>query len=968
MMYLDSFRVMSRVGGALLVVILVGCTSGGAKDATDTIAPQAPGSLQASVASATQINLTWTASSDSGGSGLAGYFVYRDGGSTPINAQQVVVTSYSDSGLAASSTHSYVVRAIDGAGNYSAASNTASATTQSSPDVTPPSAPTGLTATAASSSQINLSWIASSDTGGSGIAGYLVFRDGGATAINPQLIAATSYSDTGLAASSTHSYVVRAVDGASNVSSASAQAQATTQAMSQTIGLDSRPSNTSCIAGAPPSSGGTTTSVQLENIYPNLPVFQFPIAMMQAPNNATRWYVVEKAGRIKMFADSPSVASVTTVLDITGRVNVNIADALDERGLLGLAFHPDFANSRRIYVNYVHAAEAAGYRDTSRISEFTLSGDGITFDANSERVILRVHQPADNHNGGNLMFGPDGYLYIGMGDGGDANDDHDLPTPSSDGNAQNLRVLLGKMLRINVNGATGTTPYSIPADNPFAGNALCNAGGISSQSCPEIFAWGLRNPWRWSFDGNTGELWVGDVMQGENEEINVVVRGGNYGWPCKEGNGAFTNNPVPGVCSGLTMIDPIAQTQRGSGGNSVTGGYVYRGPTTGDVNGKYIFADFGSGFIAAVDRTQSPSATINCGSNTAACRTLRAPDYAENISSFAQSPAGELYALRYGAGRVARLAFSQTGGAGGSAIPTSLLATGCVDTNSPTQPASGLIPYAPNAPFWSDGAQKLRWLALPNGQTMSVGADGDFNFPNGAVLMKNFRLANQLIETRLFMKHTDGAWAGYSYEWNDAQTDATLVAASKTRSIAGQSWLFPSGTQCLQCHTAAAGFSLSIETAQLNGDLLYPTGRTANQLTTLNAINVLTTPVVVDASTPKYHDPSGASGTLNERARAYLHSNCSQCHRPGTSVPVNIDLRYSASLAQTNACNVDPSAGALGIPNAKIITPGSASASVLAARINRRDASGMPPLASSIVDAAGVQLINDWINSLTGCQ
>ena len=177
-------------------------------------------------------------------------------------------------------------------------------------------------------------------------------------------------------------------------------------------------------------------------------------------------------------------------------------------------------------------------------------------------------------------------------------------------------------------------------------------------------------------------------------------------------------------------------------------------------------------------------------------------------------------------------------------MATQLSATGCVNASNATLPASGLIPYAPNAAFWSDGAVKERWIGLPDGQNITVGADGDWDFPNGTVLMKNFRLDNRLIETRLFMRHPDGVWAGYSYEWNAQQTDATLVRGGKQVTVGGQTWIYPSEGQCLQCHTEAAGRSLGLETRQLAFNITYPqTGRDAHQLVTLNAINTLTSPI-----------------------------------------------------------------------------------------------------------------------------
>jgi len=309
------------------------------------------------------------------------------------------------------------------------------------------------------------------------------------------------------------------------------------------------------------------------------------------------------------------------------------------------------------------------------------------------------------------------------------------------------------------------------------------------------------------------------------------------------------------------------------------------------------------------------------------------------------------------------------GAPSGSPLPSQLSGTGCVSAADASKPAAGLIPYDVAAPFWSDGATKERWLAIPNGTSISVGADGDFTFPSGTVLMKHFRLNGSLIETRLFMRHPDGDWAGYTYEWNAQHTDATLVQGGKTVAIGAQNWIFPSGDDCLRCHTAAAGNALGPESAQLNHDFTYAsTGRAANELLTLDKIVMFTTPLGDPASQPVLPDPFGTAA-LAQRARAYLHTNCSQCHRPNGPTSSTMDLRYSTALANTAACDALPQSGDLGIgAAARIIAPGSAASSVLLARINRRDANQMPPLATNVVDTAGVQLISDWIASVTSCQ
>jgi mono/diheme cytochrome c family protein len=216
------------------------------------------------------------------------------------------------------------------------------------------------------------------------------------------------------------------------------------------------------------------------------------------------------------------------------------------------------------------------------------------------------------------------------------------------------------------------------------------------------------------------------------------------------------------------------------------------------------------------------------------------------------------------------------------------------------------------------------------------------------------------------MRHDDGNWAGYTYEWNAGGTEANRVIGGKTVQVAGQTWEFPSESQCLQCHTAAAGRTLGLEVGQLNGDFGYPTGRTANQLATLDFINTLTGLTGTPAQLPVIPDPFG-SASLGSRARAYLHTNCANCHQPNGGAQSNMDLRFATALQSTNACDVAPTLGDLGIANARLIAPGSAARSVVVARVNRTGANAMPPLSRHQIDAQGVQLLTDWVNGLGSC-
>ena len=301
-------------------------------------------------------------------------------------------------------------------------------------------------------------------------------------------------------------------------------------------------------------------------------------------------------------------------------------------------------------------------------------------------------------------------------------------------------------------------------------------------------------------------------------------------------------------------------------------------------------------------------------------------------------------------------------------VPATIRATGCVDANNALLPAPGLLPYAPNAPAWADGADTERFMALPDGARITVGADGDWALPVGSVLVQNLSYLGRRIETRLLVRHADGDWAGYAYRWNDAQTDAALLRASDTRTLpGGLRWYYPSRADCLSCHTTAAGRTLGLETAQLNGDLLYPqTGRAANQLATLDHLGLFATPLGSPAALPRLSNPYG-SGPIIERVRAYAHANCASCHRPRGTTRGAIDYRYAVLPSMWGVCYVIPAAGDLGVGGAPLLTPGDPARSVMILRMRATDANRMPPLSSGAVDGVGTGLFDAWVRMLRAC-
>jgi len=313
------------------------------------------------------------------------------------------------------------------------------------------------------------------------------------------------------------------------------------------------------------------SSLQLQVAFNNL-TFTRPVDLQHPGDGTDRIFVVEQAGVIKVFENNASVTNAPIFLDIQNRVN----DSGNEEGLLGLAFHPDYKNNGYFYVNYTAIPPRRTVIGRYRVNP----SNPNQADPNSELILLTFNQPFENHNGGQLAFGADGFLYIATGDGGSGGDPQ--------GNGQNLQTLLGKILRIDVNTAGAGRNYGIPSTNPFAGNTAGNR--------EEIYAYGLRNPWRMSFDPVTKWLWTADVGQQRREEIDIIESGKNYGWNRMEGTLCY---PSGSPCDLPGLIKPIAEYGRTLGA-SVTGGYVYRGNKVPELAGAYVYGDFVSGRIWAL--------------------------------------------------------------------------------------------------------------------------------------------------------------------------------------------------------------------------------------------------------------------------------------------------------------------------------------------------------------------------------
>lgn len=723
------------------------------------------------------------------------------------------------------------------------------------------------------------------------------------------------------------------------------------------------------LPAAPPA-----TSYATARAFPALSFTQ-PVALVTPPGETRRLFVVEKPGRIYVIPDV-TAASPTRVLflDLTSRVTVS-TDASDERGLLALAFHPGYAANGQFYVWYTTTATtSAGGGLHDRLSRFLVSsGDPNAADANSEQPLISQRDEAGNHNGGELAFGPDGYLYLSLGDEGGGNDQLQ--------NSQRIdRDFFAGVIRLDVDrrpGSLAPNPhaavhagtYAIPPDNPFVAATSFNGAAVAPGAVrTEFWATGLRNPWRMSFDPATGQLWAGDVGQGTREEINVIVRGGNYGWNYREGlvAGPRTNPPAA-----ATFIDPVWDYPR-SQGASVTGGLVYRGSRLPGLAGHYLFADFATGRIWSL----LPNGTQTVGADRV---QLLATD--GGISSFGLDPAtGDVLLADLTENAIKRLVGTTPSGPGG--FPATLSATGAFADVANLTPAPGVVAYEPNVSFWSDHARKRRWFALPDATSrFGYANEGNWDLPAGAVWVKHFDLeltrgdaaTARRLETRFLVKTATGVY-GLTYRWNDAQTEATLVpdeGADATFTVTengiarSQGWRFPSRAECLSCHTPAGGHALSFNTRQLNREHAFPGGR-ANIVDALGQAGYLNQPqFIVDPGTtrPALAAADDLSKSLEHRARSYLDANCAHCHQPGGPALGTWDARSSTPLTAAGIVN-----GLLvengGDDRNRVLVPGNAAHSRLIQRIMQRGPGQMPPIASNERDLGGESLLVEWLMAL----
>lgn len=620
--------------------------------------------------------------------------------------------------------------------------------------------------------------------------------------------------------------------------------------------------------------------------------------------------------------------------------------------IYGFAFDPKFESNRFVYVGCNGRSETLDEVAT-KVIRLRVDGDG-PFVCDPESAVVVIEWKSNGHNGGDLAFGNDGMLYVSTGDG---TSDSDV-----DRNGQNLSTLNGGIIRIDVDGVAGDQQYRIPPDNPFLD--VPGARG-------ELWAYGLRNPWRLSYDGPSGQLWTGNNGQDLWESVYLIEKGANYGWSIVESNHPFHVNQD----SGPTPISKATVEHHHSEARSLTGGHVYRGSRFPWLVGAYVYGDYSTGNVWGVRHdSESVVWTQHLARSTA------------QISGFAVDSGGELLVADH-AGKIFR--FEVNNVAHDIEFPKLLSQTGLFEDLESEEMLDGVHEYYVNSPLWSDGAIKRRWLAVPEGETIGFKEQGAWEFPNDTVLVKSFSFQDKKgrsrrVETRL-MTRRGGEWYGYSYRWNETQDDAELIEAGGNDEVldwvvdSGEEltvrWQYPSRSECMVCHSRAAGFVLGLSTEQLNRSMACAenvgaedvgAGEGVSQIGSLHSKGLLRdVPAEQDfTELARLADPYDSTADLEPRVRSYFHVNCATCHINAGGGNSKIVLDAFTEPGEMMLLDQPPLHTSLEIKGASLIAPEEPARSVLLARMARRGPSQMPPLATGRVDKRAVKLVEDWIESL----
>ena len=651
-----------------------------------------------------------------------------------------------------------------------------------------------------------------------------------------------------------------------------------------------------------------------------------------------RLFVVEQFGKIYSFPRRDDVKSPDLAADLRKQIpGVELTFAI--------AFHPEFAKNRYCYVCYIKEPER---EDGTHIARFRVTDTNPpTLDIAS--VTTMITWFSGGHNGCCLKFGPDGYLYISTGDTA-------APSPPDPRHAgQDISELLSSILRIDVDHPSDGKNYAIPRDNPFV--AMKGARG-------EIWAYGLRNPWRMSFDRKTGDLWVGDVGWEQWEMLDRVERGGNYGWAVMEGRHPcqqeWERGPTP-------VLEPTIEHPH-SEASSITDGLTYYGSRLKELSGYHVYGDYDTGKIWGF-RYENGKVVDH--------RELA--DTTHRIVGFGDASDGEFYLLDHVAGTIHELIRNPKAGRA-SDFPRKLSESGLFSDIKSLSPSPGVVPYSINASAWADHASSERWVAIPG--SGAIKAEGEtWTFPPDSVLVKTLSLemekgkpsTRRRVETQLL--HFDGIdWQTYSYEWNADQSDAVLLPATGAErsfevsdvDAAGgkrvQTWRFSGRGECQRCHNKWSGPPLGFNTAQLNKSHDYY-GQTAAQLETLAHIKLIDR-TISSGDSMRLNQAADRAASIEDRARAYLHVNCSHCHRDNAGGAVLSKMTFGLPLDKTDMVGFRPTQGTFGIHDARVIAPGDPYRSVLYYRISKLGGGRMPHIGSTEIDNDGVDLIFNWISNI----
>ena len=647
-----------------------------------------------------------------------------------------------------------------------------------------------------------------------------------------------------------------------------------------------------------------------------------------------RLFVMTRQGKIWSFEEDTDSSKADLFVDLKS-IHPKHSSAY------GMAFHPEWKKNRLVFLAYT---VGGSQEDGTRLSRFrfTIKGnEAPQLMPDSEEALLTWR--SGGHNGANLQFGPDGMLYVSTGDATAPNPPDGLNT------GQDNTDILSCVLRIDVNRKDTGKAYAIPKDNPYVGRENVR---------PEIWAFGFRNPWKMSFDSR-GRLWLGDVGWELWEMIHLVEKGGNYGWSAME-----AGNPIrPETASPLAPISSPVAAHRHTEAASMTGGFEYRGTRLPSLRGAYVYGDYETGKIWAL-RHDGHQVTEH----------IEIADTPHRISTFGVGNDGELYYIHYaGESELYRLKPNPRAGQP-SSFPRKLSKTGLFENTSKHTPNPGVYAFAIQEPMWHDGATAIRYIALPamTGVRTDIQYQGtrirnaNNVWPQDAVLAKTIRVGRKPIETQLM--HFDGdAWNGYSYLWNKESTDAELVDANGVEvEVNARAWKggkryrIPGRAECMRCHSMWNKFTPAFEPMQLAGFAGY-TNQPAREV----AVSLgLTNDDFFNQNQNGHLQGSRRGGSLEKRARSWLHANCAHCHRRHGGGTAPLEVNFERAIAESFTVWQSPTRGNFGLKDPSIIVPGHPERSVLNYRVSAVGAGHMPPIGSREVDSAAAKMLWQWVHQM----